>query len=521
MQTNKNTTLHTAASQDSLTAYQRRFWAFWASIVGLRLCFLFFAPLELAADEAYYWDWGRIFDWGYYSKPPLIGWINSLTTALFGATSFSVRLPTVIFGAAGLIALFYLARRLFDDRAAFWAVLLASLSPGACVLNFIMTIDAPLMCSWLFALFFFWRAIENQKSSSWWWWMLALAIGVGSLSKQMMLTFPLLMLLFFAISQEDRMWLRSPRTWLAIFGGLAFLAPPIIWNASHDWITFQHSAHHFEGSSSFWRFLKTVPDFVGGQFLLVAPLTMLAYIYLSVRLLSTKAIFRDRRILFLLLFSFLPLVLFFVQSFRQRIYGNWPAVFYPTGIILTAAWLTGSLKFDGNTMKSSQVSWLRFWAPATGALLVALTYGLTFVMVQSDNLAGPNNPLTPLTGWQKLADEADLLRRELPRPDKVFFVADHRQTVAELAFYLPDQPRVYIWNEKDELVNSQYDLWPGPEDKKNWDAVILFDVRHPPSEKLTSCFGNFSEKEPLDIRLGKKFGRRFTVYIGKDLQDWQ
>lgn len=502
--------------------WHRRFWLFWIAITAWRLCYLVISPLELAMDEAYYRDWGRLPDWGYYSKPPLIAWINTASSALFGAGEFGVRLPAVLMGAAGLLALFFLTRRLFDDRTAFWAVLLTALSPGACVLNYIMTIDAPLMFCWLFALLFFWRAVEvGAQSSRRWWLLLALAIGLGVLGKQMMLVFPVLMLLFLAVSREDRFWLRTPWPWLTTLAGFVFLLPPLVWNARHNWITFQHSAHHFEANSSIWRFLQTVPDFVAGQIFIVSPLTAVPFVVIAIRLLRGREFLRDRRLLLLLLFSFLPLLLFFVESFRQRINANWPAVFYPTAIILTAAWLSGSLSVAATTAENLWRARIRFWAPVTGAALVILTYGLSFVLFQAGSLAGKTNPLSALTGWRQLAGEIDALRHSLPRPDRVFFVVDHRETAAELAFYLPDQPRVFLWKENRDTIDSQYELWPGPaEGMKGWDAILIFRNQHPPSETLTAAFTTLATAQPLFIPLGGDAQRRFTLLFGEKLQSW-
>ena len=516
----------TGSPQAGITAEQgnwhRRFWLFWTAITAWRLCYLIISPLELAMDEAYYRDWGRLPDWGYYSKPPLIAWINTASSALFGAGEFGVRLPAVLMGAAGLAALFYLARRLFNDRTAFWAVLLTALSPGACLLNFVMTIDAPLMFSWLFALLFLWRALEGDiLTSKRWWLLLSLAIGLGVLGKQMMLVFPVLMLLFLAVSRADRFWLRTPWPWLATLAGIVFLLPPLWWNAAHDWITFQHSAQHFEGNSSPWRFLQTVPDFVAGQILIVSPLTALPFLVIAGRLTRSRAFLKDRRLLLLLVFSFLPLLLFFVESFRQRMNANWPAVFYPAAIILTAAWLTGALSVGSTAAENLWRRRIRFWAPATGAVLVILTYGLSFIFAHAGSLAGRTNPLSSLTGWRQLAGEVDALRRSLPRADRVFFVVDHRETAAELAFYLPDQPRVFLWKGNRETITSQYDLWPGPDEKmKGWDAVCIFRSQNPPSEALASAFATVSTAEPLVIPLGGDTRRRFTILIGEKLQSW-
>ena len=45
-----------------------------AALFCFRLLMLLL-PLDLSGDEAYYWDWGRNLDWGYYSKPPGIAWL--------------------------------------------------------------------------------------------------------------------------------------------------------------------------------------------------------------------------------------------------------------------------------------------------------------------------------------------------------------------------------------------------------------------------------------------------------------
>src|SRR5262249_33116461 len=64
-------------------------------------------PLDLASDEAHYWDWSRHLDWSYYSKGPLVAWLIRLSCDLFGHWSelhtgnlmFAVRLPAVLCGS--------------------------------------------------------------------------------------------------------------------------------------------------------------------------------------------------------------------------------------------------------------------------------------------------------------------------------------------------------------------------------------------------------------------------------------
>ena len=43
-------------------------------IAFIRMAAITMTPLEFGVDEAQYWLWGQHLDFGYYSKPPLIGW---------------------------------------------------------------------------------------------------------------------------------------------------------------------------------------------------------------------------------------------------------------------------------------------------------------------------------------------------------------------------------------------------------------------------------------------------------------
>src|ERR1700681_3909440 len=81
----------------------------------LRLCYLaFYCPLDLAPDEAHYWDWSRQLDWSYYSKGPLVAWLIRAGTELAGPWSerltgspvLAVRLPAVICGSLLLASVY-------------------------------------------------------------------------------------------------------------------------------------------------------------------------------------------------------------------------------------------------------------------------------------------------------------------------------------------------------------------------------------------------------------------------------
>ncbi len=502
---------------DSSTAGQwdRRAYLLLAALLVWRLLFILISPMDLAPDEAYYWDWSRIPALGYYSKPPMIGWVNMISSALLPVSVFSVRLPAAIFATASLLLFHALGKRLFSSRTAFWALAATAASPGSCVIGYIMTIDAPLLFFWSLAIYCFWRALADEAAGYRWWLAAGLAAGGGLLSKQMMLAFLVLAVVFLLASRRDRHHLSSPRPYLMIVLALAALLPPLWWNMQHDWITFRHTAHHFEGNP---HRLRTLADFIGGQLLLLSPLTCSLFALLTGGLLYGFAR-QGRRVRFLLLFGGASLAFFLLMSLRQRINANWPAIFYPGGMVLLAAWGCGEV--SGGRFLADR--WRRFFVPGVlvGALLALLTYALPLVLPSTSLGGGRLDPTARIKGWRQLALAVEVVRRELPQDEEVFLASPSRQVVSELAFYLPDQPRVYMWSGQ-AGVQSQYDLWPQPDAGPVRDGLVVLEEGDAPlTASVARSFTTFEKLRELEISLGPAGSRRFSVYLGRSLTAWR
>ena len=200
--------------------WNKRFLILLGLVALFRLVYLFVSPMSLAADEAYYWDW-------FAGLPGAISknhrWLpgSSPCFAVRSVNTAAVRLPGVVFGTVSTAAVFLLARRMYDARTAFWTAVVGMASPGAAALGYIMTIDTPLMCFWSIALYLLWAGLEKRKGGFVEWFGLTAAIGLGLLSKQVMVGFIVLMFVFAALSKDDRRLLKSPRLYLVSLLGLA------------------------------------------------------------------------------------------------------------------------------------------------------------------------------------------------------------------------------------------------------------------------------------------------------------
>ncbi len=196
-------------------------------------------PLDLAQDEAHYWDWSRHLDWSYYSKGPLVAWLIRGGCELFGNTPLGVRLPAVGCGALLLAGLYVLTVQVFrSERLACAVVAVALTLPAIAAGSTLMTIDSPYTCCWCWALVLGHRALF--RGSTWAWIGTGLVAGVGILAKYTMVLYLPALGLFLLTSREHRILLLRRGFWLMIACAALCCLPILICNVQNDWVTVKH-----------------------------------------------------------------------------------------------------------------------------------------------------------------------------------------------------------------------------------------------------------------------------------------
>jgi 4-amino-4-deoxy-L-arabinose transferase-like glycosyltransferase len=477
------------------------------AVAVFRLIYNWLYPLNISGDEAYYWGWGRQLDWGYYSKPPLIGWIMGLCRFLHMDFDAGIRTFSTLIGTAGLSIIYLLAARLFHPRAAFWALCLVLSTIGNAALNICMTTDAPLAVCWCGALYSFWRLTEEPRPR--WSVLTILFIGIGSLAKQMMFVFFPLAVVFLLLDRERRALLRRPIIWISGLVPGLFSLPSLWWNSQHDWITFQHTSDHFQGSPfSILRAFSLFGEFIGGQVGLMGPVTFVLLVYLLVRLFSRwKQLASPVR--YLLLFSAPQLLLFALFSFHRRVNPNWPLLFDMSGLLLLAGYVC--------TYEERLFTWLKRGV-VVGLVLVAGFY-IGMVAVPASGMdTSTVHPLREVSDWSEYGEAVAKVHRELPDAENtMLIVSGHRYYAAALSFYHPDRPTVYNWNTSGKVI-SQYDLWPGPSGAGRNALIIVYKGGEPPAS-LTQHFDSVELLTKFEIPEGVKKPRRYALYHGINWHD--
>lgn len=473
----------------------------------LRAAFLWTNGLDLIGDESYYWDWSRQPDWCYYSKPPMVAWLIGAATWLFGDYTPVVRLPTLVLGVVFLGYFHATTKAFFGSRAAAMALLLILATPINVLANFLMTIDPPLYCFWIMSLYYLRRALFDGNAKAWLW--AGCASAAALLSKQAALALPAMLLVYLLIDKQRRVYLRR-EYWLYLSPILLAVVPILWWNQQHDWVMFGHSKGHFGNHEtvSLVKHLQHARDFLLYQLLLLSPVTFVLCIIISIKgALVFKRLEAEQQFLWLMGPVLILAVL--VLSLLQKAQGNWPMPFYISTLILVAGtWAAGAWN---KTVK---------FALSLGYLMVGMTYGLPLLLQMLDLTDSAFDPTKRFKSWQETAQNVHLERIEAQSDltDTFVVALGHRYLASQLAFYLPDHPKVYRFETSGKVI-SQYEVWPGPDAFVGRNAFIIGEgsEQNVPIE-LKHAFAHF--RFLAEVANPNNAESPYKIYLGENLIAW-
>lgn len=273
--------------------------------------------VDLMAQEAYYWNYAQHPSLGYLDHPPMIAWLISGGTAIFGDSEFGVRAGAALTWLTTASFACRLAMNLYGRSVAFLVLLLISCLPFFFTIGFLATPEAPLAAAWAGALYYLERAlVKNRKTA---WLGAGICIGVGLLSKYTIALLGPATIAFMIIDPPSRRWFLTRWPYLGAILAIAVFSPVIIWNALNDWASFQ-----FQGSRRWFdediRF--STPILLGFIAALLGPLGV------GLAIAAIKALLRPTgekraQAVFGLVFSAVPLFVFLIFSLFHGVKLNW------------------------------------------------------------------------------------------------------------------------------------------------------------------------------------------------------
>ncbi|GAC1422822.1 MAG: hypothetical protein NVSMB64_31100 [Candidatus Velthaea sp.] len=191
--------------------------------------------VPLTGDEAYYWEWSRHLAFGYVDHPPAVAWTIRAFSWL-GTTPGAVRIGFVVCGAVAALASAAAATRLAngDRRAGAVAALAFVVTPLFSMAFGSATPDGPFLAFWALSMWLAIRAFQGRKRLDF--VLLGLALGMALLSRMFSFALVFGIVMYALLPGKRQLWRAGLGTALCI--AAVVYAPFVIWNATHDWLTF-------------------------------------------------------------------------------------------------------------------------------------------------------------------------------------------------------------------------------------------------------------------------------------------
>src|SRR5947207_12522742 len=356
-------------------SHTRAVWLFVLALTALRFTML--GTSDLSFDEAHYWMWSERLAPAYFSKGPAVALGIRARTMLFGATEFGVRFWSPILGAATTLLLYSFTKKLFNERAGFWAVIALNAIPLFNVGNLVMTIDPLSSFFWVAAMFTFWLALERAEKSTWLWTGTGLLIGLGFLCKYTNAFELVSIVLVLALVPRHRREFKRPGLYFLLGAFAISLVPPLVWNYQHTWITLSHLRSRGGLDQSFGIRPLEVLGFLGVHFLTFSPLLFLALAWAVVA--NWRRARQQFKVLYLFWFGLPVFAFYFLLSINDQAAPNWDVLAFISLSVLAAAYWTERLGSH------------RAAAPFLCAAILLAVVGTVFVM-DTDVLRSMNLP---------------------------------------------------------------------------------------------------------------------------------
>jgi hypothetical protein len=387
----------------------------------------------------------------------------------------AVRLPAVLCGAGLLAGLYVLTYQTFrSDRLAL-AIMLAALSmPAVNLCSLVMTIDAPFLCCWCWALVFGrWAMIDGHQ---WAWPATGFLVALGILAKYTMALWLVSAGLFLLFTPVHRHALFQSRFWVMVAVAALSAVPVLYWNSQNDWVTFRHVAVQAgvveSKKSTGIRWFGPL-EYAGIQFLVLLGFWFVAWVMAMVR--YRPRVGASPATTYLWWMSAPTFVVFGLSSIRASGQPNWPVAAYLSGAVLIAGLLAELIQARSRRRLLNAI----YATVLLGVLLTVLAHDtriVTRLIVRWVPEESPNRP-TPLRsydpamrlkGGRALCAQLDAIRALVRDSDaqEPILVGSRWDQPGLMGFYCAGHPQAYSFG----LIlridrHSQYDHWrPNPVD---------------------------------------------------------
>lgn len=473
-----------------------------------RIVWVVFYYIDLYSEEAQYCLWSNNLSYSYYSKPPLIAFINFLSTSVLGITEIGVRINAIIIGFILPILVYRFSYNLFKNhRIAFASAFILMAMPFYHYVSLFFTTDSLVILFWLLTIMYFYAASEKNKVNEWIW--AGVFLGLAIMSKYTALLFYPIAFLYVLFFKKHLFKNKGLYAFAAV--SVILCIPFLFWTIKYDSVNIKHILTLMTGRK------KTLPvdqgilnilEYIGGQILILSPLLLPPACIFILRK-KGQGIFKPYSLQ--IWYLFLPLLfvwLFFLPIAYKKTGLNWLSFAYAPAAIPLGYLYSKYFKFR----------YLKICMGVTLVLIALILNPVIFDFFGMSNVySAKNDTLHRLYGWKELGEKVSGLLND-SADTNVFIVSNNYHVASQLAFYTVNNPQTYCINTGRRM--NQFDMWPGLEqfENKGYDAIYV-SKKEAPQELLES----FERKElytQFIVFYRNTYSIKFHIYLLKGFKEF-
>lgn len=436
----------------------------------------YFPPVD---DELYYWTWSKNLSPSYYDHSPMVAYLISFATWMFGDNLFAIR----FFASILSFLILWIVAMIVPGKQ---ILILLIFCPVFLFGGHFMTPDLPMLFFWTTYLIWLMHLstqisqwsddpitrVWRKAAAAWPYWTLGgILLGLGILSKYtMLMALPISFIALF-LRYRTKAWLGG-FVLHSIVAGL-FCLPILYFNHQWNWEPLLFQWHHGMSQGSFS--LNSLFNFIGSQVLLIGALPFV----LAPFIIKARKELGDNPELYICLFFFLlPLGFFMFQALRNQVEANWALMAY------LAFWPLAQTFLDRSSFRHvwAFVTWISFLVPFAASLLFAI------------HINHPIGYLTPRSDryhYFKARRELFLYVKKTIDFEPIPFFSNSYQNVASLQFAGIPAEQIPDWGRR-----SQYSLTSSKPCSHR--SIYVFSEQSLPNE-LFWCFSKWREIATLPL----------------------
>lgn len=283
---------------------------------------------DLFGDEAQYWLWSQDFNFGYYSKPPLLSWTIGLICWIFGNSIFVIKMIPIFIYCLTSYVVFLVSRKLLNNQElALLTSITFFLMPAVSISSFLVSTDILLIFFWSVALLQLLIIKERPDGINF--ILLGIFVGLAFLAKYAGIYFVLCLAILFFEKEMRKIFFQKKINFLYFIITMGMvISPNIIWNINNNWATLFHTIDNAALKRINLNLIGFL-EFLSSQIIMIGPLIFLFFIFIF-----AKKLKYDFNTKFLLIFSLPIFFIILAESMLVRANANWAAVSLISFLIL-------------------------------------------------------------------------------------------------------------------------------------------------------------------------------------------